>query len=105
MSNGSWRQARYDRLADGSTIARYIDITDQMQQQDALRASEERYALVIAGTNDGIWERNIVTGEIYRTPRIYQILGYDSGELDFDFESFENLIHPEDLDRFKGAIR
>jgi PAS domain S-box-containing protein len=98
MSNGRWRQAQYDGLPDGSTIARYLDITDQKRQRDELRASEERYTLAVMGTNDGIWERNLLTEEVHRSQRWLQILGYEQGDLDPHQDAFEALIHPDDRD-------
>jgi PAS domain S-box-containing protein len=73
--------------------------------QSTTRASEERYALVIAGTNDGIWERNISTGEVFRSPRYLQIVGYAPGELGPSREAILEMIHPEDLEKCKSAFQ
>lgn len=105
LSNGRWRQARYDGLDDGSTVARYVDITEQRRQQDALRVSEQRYALAIAGTNDGIWERNFATGEVHRSARLYQIIGYEPGDLGPTTQDFLDLMPPEDAERCGDALQ
>lgn len=70
-----------------------------------IQESEERYALVIAGTNDGVWERNYLTGRVFRSPRWFQILGYEEDEIDPDFMAFEALIHPEDFERYKITLQ
>ena len=67
--------------------------------------SNERYALAIAGTGSGIWERNFVTGEVYRSERLLQILGYAPGDAVPDTEVIDAIIHPEDLERRRIAIQ
>ncbi len=45
-----------------------------------LRASEERLKLALDETDDGIWDWNTITGEIYLDPNWMRILGYEPGE-------------------------
>jgi PAS domain S-box-containing protein len=80
--------------------------TAELQRSnDALRASEERYARAAAGTNDGLWDWNIETDEDYFSPRWREILGYQEGELPSEFRAFVELLHPDDRERAEEAIR
>jgi diguanylate cyclase (GGDEF)-like protein/PAS domain S-box-containing protein len=65
--------------------------------EDALRTSEERYALAVEGSHDGIFDWHIAAGEIYFSPRVMQLLGYGAGEVDLDLEAYLAHIHPDDV--------
>jgi PAS domain S-box-containing protein len=71
----------------------------------ALKEREERLALVIEGTNDGIWDWNLKTNEAYLSPRGKAMLGYEDHEFRNSFEQWESLIHPDDLERVRTGIR
>jgi PAS domain S-box-containing protein len=81
------------------------DITDRERAQRALQASQERLALVIQGSSDGIWDWDVTTNEVYFSPRWKGMLGYAEGELEDNFSSWERLIHPEDLERARTTVR
>jgi diguanylate cyclase (GGDEF)-like protein/PAS domain S-box-containing protein len=78
-----------------------------VNHQDALRslaASEERYALAACAVNDGIWDWDLETNQIYYSPRWHALLGradaQDYGTPDTWFE----LVHEEDLPGLRLAI-
>ncbi len=71
----------------------------------ALKEREERLALVIEGTNDGIWDWNLKTNEVYFSPHWKAMLGYEDCELRNSFEEWERLIHPDDLERARTELR
>src|SRR5690606_9066252 len=72
------------------------DITERIQAENRLRASEQRFALAVQGSSDGIWDWNIETGEVYYSPRYKQMLGYAEDEFGDRLESFSSHLHPED---------
>jgi PAS domain S-box-containing protein len=71
---------------------------------DALKEREERLALVIEGTNDGIWDWNLRTNEVYFSPRWKSMLGYEDHELANCYEQWERLLHPDDLESARAKI-
>jgi len=45
-----------------------------------LRASEERYALVAQGANDGMWDWDIVEDRVFFSPRWNELMGFEAGQ-------------------------
>lgn len=62
-----------------------------------LRLSEERLKLALQGSDDGFWDWNISTGNVYFSPRCFEILGYSDTDIPGNVRSWQNLIHSEDL--------
>jgi PAS domain S-box-containing protein len=80
------------------------EIIARQQIETQLRASEERFALAMQGANDGIWDWQIATNQLYLSPRWKEMLGYADDEIKNDFEEFTQRVHPEDLDLINSEI-
>lgn len=78
-----------------------IDITDRKRSEEALRLSEERLALALEASSDGLWDWNFQTGEVYFSPRYFDMLGYDPGDLELSVTGWEKLLHPDDFEKTK----
>src|SRR5687768_17141227 len=76
----------------------------EQTSQKAWLASEERFAMAVRGTNDGIWDWTVRTGEIYFSPRFKELLGYANNELSNQFIEWESRLHPEDKARTFDAL-
>jgi PAS domain S-box-containing protein len=82
-----------------------VDITERKEMQRELEERNEQFALAIAGTNDGIWDWNLKTGELYLSPRWKQIIGYGADELEQTYSMFESLVHEGDRDRVRAYVQ
>lgn len=74
-------------------------IRTQLQRKDAeeaLRVSEDRYALAALGANDGIWDWDLARGEIYYSARWKEILGYQDDEVSNRIEEWLERVHTDD---------
>ena len=80
------------------------EIAERRRAEMALRESEERYALAVRGTNDGIWDWDLLCNEIYYSPRWKSMLGYDEEEIKSSPKEWFNRVHPEDDESLKVAI-
>ncbi|MEH1922795.1 PAS domain S-box protein [Nostoc sp.] len=70
----------------------------------ALRESEERWHLALRGSNDGIWDWNIKTSEVFFSARWEEMLGFAENELIHNFEAWSSRIHLDDRDRIMKAL-
>ena len=72
----------------------------------ALRLSEERLNLAVKGSNDGLWDWDMVTGASYYSPHVNKMLGYGADdELAPRHEAFVNILHPEDAALSRVAMQ
>ncbi len=74
------------------------DISIRKKAEETLRESEERYFLAARGANDGLWDWNIKTDEIYYSPRWKAMLGYLDHEIGATPDEWINRIHVDDRD-------
>ncbi len=67
--------------------------------QKRLQESEERYALVSRGTNDGIWDWNLLTGDLYLSPRWRAMVGREDINWQPRGAEWIELVYHEDRNR------
>ncbi|WP_459877679.1 PAS domain-containing protein [Halorubrum gandharaense] len=73
------------------------DITEQKERERELRETKRRLDLVLEGTNTGIWEWKIGTGEIEWNETLERALGLEPGSFEGTYEAFTKRVHPDDL--------
>ena len=71
----------------------------------ALRESEERYALAVRGSNDGLWDWDLDSGRVYYSERWKALLGYLAAEIGEDAGEWFSRVHPEDLEKLREVLR
>jgi PAS domain S-box-containing protein len=79
------------------------DISQRRQTEQALRDSEQRYALAMQAVNEGVYDWNIATDEIYYSPRVRDAVGLTPKELGSRTDWLAR-IHPDDLLAYKQAF-
>ncbi len=65
--------------------------------QEALALSEERWKFALEGNGDGVWDRNLQTGEVVFSARYKEMYGFASAELENRHEDWDERVHPDDL--------
>ena len=75
------------------------------EQTHHLAESEARYALAAAGSNDGLWDWNLATNEIFYAPRWSSLLGLPAAEPTLAGpDRWLSRIHPADAPRFVATF-
>ncbi len=82
-------------------------LTAALEQQNLVenvRISEERYGLWAEATNDGLWDWDLTTGNIYYSGRCMELLGHPYRGDNAATSVWFDAIHPDDLDRVRRLI-
>ncbi|HEY6008886.1 MAG TPA: PAS domain S-box protein, partial [Geobacteraceae bacterium] len=115
IEKGSWAGILVARRADGSTfdaqvstsavydddgrpvslMASFIDITEKLRVENALRQSEEKFRAIVETTQELVWTMGLDGRHTYINPALRDILGLAPD--DFIGRPLEALLHPDDV--------
>lgn len=57
---------------------------------------EQRLLLALAAANQGLWDWDVRSGNVYLSPSFYAMLGFKAGDIPATFEGWSSLLHPDD---------
>lgn len=83
----------------------FQDISDRKQIEEKLAKSEERLALAIKGSQDGLWDWDLLNDTVYFSPRWKSMLGYEEHEIQDSFSEWQKLLHPDDLESALSKVQ
>ncbi len=72
--------------------------------EEALRTSEARFALAVAGSLNGLWDWDVRNGTVYYSPRFQELLGFTGNEMENTFEAWQTRLHPADVAATMEAV-
>ncbi len=83
------------------------DVSERKRAEDALRQSEKRFALAVAGSNDGIVDWDVVNDRMYSSPQAMRIMGIDSDVTVRSRAEWRDLVryHPDDVQRVRDDLQ
>ena len=105
MADGQILGITYRRMASGGLLVSIQDRTTERKAEKALRISEERYALISESAEEAIYEWDIANEAFFAAPRLQHLLGRDvdhNGTRDW---VWDDLIHPNDLERYRTSLQ
>ena len=73
------------------------DITEQKEAEQAVSAAEERWSFALEGADSGVWDWNVPAEDIYYSPKLITMLGYEPQEFSRQLNEWSSRIHPDDL--------
>ncbi|MFO0357386.1 MAG: PAS domain S-box protein [Sphingobacteriaceae bacterium] len=95
-------------LNDKNKIEQFIAITnlitDKKRSENLLLESDQRFKLAMEGSNDGLWDWDMITNNVYHSPRWLSMIGLEN---DFKFnknEDWELFIVEKDRERVKKEL-
>jgi PAS domain S-box-containing protein len=103
MPDGSTRWQRwsdraifdaYGNVVQYQSVGR--DITEYKQAEEALKEREEQLHLAIDSANLGLWDMNLINGEMVHNQRWAEMLGFSKDELEKPSEWWGQRVHPLD---------
>jgi diguanylate cyclase (GGDEF)-like protein/PAS domain S-box-containing protein len=103
------REGAQDYLVKGEFDDRMLSRSvryalERKSAEEALRQSEERYALATQAANDGLWDWDLASDEIYYSPRWKAMLGHEENEICGNLEEWLGRIHPNDREEVRSKI-
>ncbi len=81
------------------------ELAERLRAEQQLHESEERLKLALMGADLGMWDWNVVTGEVRFNERWAEMTGYSLEEIEPHVRSREKLIHPDDRPRVREMFR
>ncbi|MDZ7860767.1 MAG: PAS domain S-box protein [Candidatus Krumholzibacteriota bacterium] len=89
------------RNTEGETtgvVLVFRDVTEKYRIREELRRSEELLSLAMSIKNEGIWDWDLTTDDVYFDPRYYKMAGYRVDEFPPRLDEFKKRVHPDDIE-------
>jgi two-component system sensor histidine kinase/response regulator len=72
--------------------------------EEQLRTTQARLTRAIRGANDGLWELDVATREMWVSPHFLELFGFEQSEFLGASQKFFDVIHVEDTAKLRDAI-
>ena len=92
------------RVDDGGTVVLLTEVTELHRREQAVAESEARYVLAFKGADEGVWDWDIETGELYGSERLWQLIGLDGPSGFRRGPAFYDMILPEDRPAYRKLL-
>lgn len=110
--NGKYRwilcRARVVEFVKGKAVrllGSHLDITERIEKQEALEASERHLRLAQQMAGIGSWEWEPETGESFCSDLVYDLFGFEKGGTKMNIDAVSKRIHPDDVAAWKESLR
>jgi diguanylate cyclase (GGDEF)-like protein/PAS domain S-box-containing protein len=100
--------ARLDAPARGELSGFSRSVNELLARVETLsreaRESEERYVLAASAASDGLWDWNVVSGQVIFSSRWKAMLGYEDHEIEPRPEEWLSRVHPQDAPALRTKL-
>jgi len=84
-------------------VLRILPLRALKRATAALHEEKECWKFALEGGGDGVWDRNMQTGEVLHSPRYFEMYGYTAYDPEYSMQDWEGRVHPADLARAKAS--
>jgi len=85
-------------------IGTLLDITERKQAETKMKITQDRLSSALDGLPGGLWDWNVVTGEVYFSDKWCKSLGYQPEEVNPHLSFWEQIVHPDDFSRVMEQV-
>lgn len=111
--DGTWRWMQVRGSLQRDTNGQPVRLTgnirsvhEQTMMQKQLDEYQQRFSRAIRGTQDGLWELNLKTHEVWMSPRCAEMLGYTALEvIQWNENNLASITHIDDITMVRAALR
>ncbi|MEI8159275.1 MAG: PAS domain S-box protein, partial [Burkholderiales bacterium] len=75
------------------------------QKTAEVQASQQLFQLAVESADEGVWDLDLVSFELYHSPRMWEMLGYTADELPTTRAAWDAITNPDDVAMFAGEMR
>jgi len=86
------------------TYGIFRDVSEQVEREQELEETTQRLQLAPDGTDTGVWDWTIGTGEVRWSESLERLVGIDPGTFEGTVDAFAEYIHPDDRQRALDAV-
>jgi PAS domain S-box-containing protein len=86
------------------TLSSWVDVSDRKQAELAVAQSEERFRLASEAVDGLIYDVDLESGRVYRSPGISRALGFAAEEFLPTTDAWEAQVHPEDREDARARV-
>lgn len=98
-----WVEVHAYPSAEGLSVY-FSDISRRKQVEQALRESKEQLHLALEAAHMGTWEWDITSGAVTWSEQLEALHGLPTGQFDGKFETFLELLHPDDVMQLQADL-
>lgn len=99
-----WLEVKASPTDEGSLAIFFRDVTERKIAEIGLAKSEERLRFAQRGARAGLWDRDLISGQVAWSDEYYQVNGIPTGTLP-SIEALLDIVHPDDRSMVSDAIR
>ncbi len=99
---GTTRSIRFTpqhSIDNGQQVMMLIGQHASLEEAEDAIQNERRLSLALRSGGYAAWDHDYRTNESYNSPELYDLLGFERGSTDLNFNSFNDLVHPDDRDK------